>query len=149
MIAYKRPPALRDCLTNYKKIACDQHATAEDCSSVPCRHCALRGNHHSMVEKEDYLCTPTGRIKLTQRLYLCKLWDLRDHLFALQQTIYVYIYIYIGQTNNKFSVRWTIDRNNWHKSTEKEEGGLIKHYTMKHPAISDNLPLLPNCYKLL
>jgi len=25
---------------------------------------------------------------------------------------------------------------------------LIKHYTMKHPAISDNLPLLPNCYKV-
>jgi len=25
---------------------------------------------------------------------------------------------------------------------------LIKHYTMKQPAISDNLPLLPNCYKV-
>jgi len=34
------------------------------------------------------------------------------------------------------------------KSTGKEEGALIKHYTMKHPAISDNLPLLANCYKV-
>jgi len=35
MITLKRPPALRDYLTNYKRIAHDQHATAEDCSSAP------------------------------------------------------------------------------------------------------------------
>ena len=67
MITFKRPPALTDYLTN-KKIAHDQHATAEDCSSTHCEHCALCGNYgkrHSMVEKEDYPCTPTGRIKLT------------------------------------------------------------------------------------
>ena len=71
MITYKRPPALRDYLTNYKRIANDQHATPEGGSSAPCGHCALcvnYGKHHSMIEKEDYLCTPTGRIKLTQRL---------------------------------------------------------------------------------
>jgi len=55
---------------------------------------------------------------------------------------------YVGQTKNKFAFRWTAHQNNWHKSTGKEEGALIKHYTMKHPAISDNLPLLPNCYKV-
>ena len=95
----------------------------------------------SMIEKEDYLCTPTGRIKLTQRLscanygiYVatCLLWKEQ----------------YVGQTKNKFSVTWIAHRNNWHKSTGKEEGALIKHHTMKHPAISDNLPFLPNCYKV-
>lgn len=30
--------------------------------------CGRHGMHHSMVEKECYLCTFTGRIKLTQRL---------------------------------------------------------------------------------
>jgi len=25
---------------------------------------------------------------------------------------------------------------------------LIKHYTMKHPCIRDNLPLVSNCYKV-
>ena len=71
MITFEWPPALRDYLTNYQRIVHDQHATAEDCSSAPCGHCALCGNygkHHSMVEKEVYLCAPTGRIKLTQRL---------------------------------------------------------------------------------
>ena len=54
MITYKRPTALRDYLTNYKRIAHDQHETPEGCSVAPCGHCALRGNygkHRSMVEK--------------------------------------------------------------------------------------------------
>jgi len=52
----------------------------------------------------------------------------------------------VGQTKNKFYVRWTAHRNNWHKSTGKEEGALFEHYTVKHPAISDSLPLFPSCY---
>ena len=30
---------------------------------------------------------------------------------------------------------------------QEMEGALIKHYTMKYPAICDSLPLLSNCYK--
>jgi len=37
MITYKRPPALRDYLTYYKRIAHDHHATPEVCSSAPCK----------------------------------------------------------------------------------------------------------------
>jgi len=133
---------LWDYLTNYKRIAHDQHAAPEGCSSSPCGHCALcgkYGKHHSIVEKEDYLCTPTGRIKLTQRLSYANYGIyVATCLLCKEQ--------YVGQTKNKFSVRWTAHRNNWDKSTGKEEGALIKHYTMKYLAISENLPLLPNCY---
>jgi len=94
-----------------------------------------------MVKKEDYLCTPTGRIELTQRLS-CANYGIyvATCLLCKEQ--------YVGQTKNKFSVRWTARWNNWHKSTGKEECALIKHYTTKHSVINDNLPLLPNCYKV-
>jgi len=39
-----------------------------------------------LVDKNDYLYTPTGRIKLTYRLS-CANWYLRGHLFALKRTI--------------------------------------------------------------
>ena len=59
-----------------------------------------------MVEKEDYLCTPTGRIKLTQRLS-CANYGIyvATCLLCKEQ--------HVGQTKNKFSVRWTAHRNNW------------------------------------
>ena len=55
VIIFKIPPVLKDYLTNCKRIAHDQHATAEDCSSAPCGHCALCGSygkHHSMIERK-------------------------------------------------------------------------------------------------
>jgi len=93
-----------------------------------------------MVEKEDYLCTPTGRIKLTQRSS-CANYGIYVAACLLCKEQYV------GQTKIKFSVRWAAHGNNWYRSTGKEDGALIKHYTMKHPAISDNLPLLPNAIR--
>jgi len=115
MITFKRPPALSDYLTNYKRITYDEHATAEDCSSAPCVHCALWGNYgklHSTFEKEDYLCTPTGRIKLTQRLSCANYGIYMATCLLCKEK-------YVGQTKNKISVRWTAYRNNWHKSIEK------------------------------
>jgi len=48
-----------------------------------------------MVEKEDYLCTPTGRIKLTQRLS-CANYGIyvATCLHCKEQ--------YVGQTKNSF-----------------------------------------------
>jgi len=41
--------------------------------SVACGHCARwgtsnHGRHHSVVKKENYICTSTGRIMLNQHL---------------------------------------------------------------------------------
>jgi len=138
--SFSKPPWLRNHLTNYKKITHDQQTTAEDCSSAPCGHCALCGNHgkqHSMVEKESYICTPTGRIKLTHPLDCAIHWYLRGHRFTLQITI--------RGTNDEGVCS---SEQTWQKYTGKEEATLIEQFIMKHPDIRNNLPLLSDCYKV-
>jgi len=48
---YKKQPALRDYLMNYKNIVHDQHATTEDCFSTSFRHCTLCGNHGMVKQR--------------------------------------------------------------------------------------------------
>jgi len=58
----------------YKKIAHDQPATTEDCSSAPCGHwniapfCVNQGKHQDMVTKATCICTSTESIYLNQRV---------------------------------------------------------------------------------
>ena len=129
MVTYRRPPALRNLLTNYKKIARDQSSKDTEGYSQPCGHCALCGNHgkhQSMVCQESYLNTPKGRFKLKQRLT------------CANYGIYVATCVlcgeqYVGQTKNKFSVRWTAHRSHWaKKQSGNDVGALNKHYHTKH-----------------
>jgi len=119
MVTYRRPPALRNLLTNYKKIARDQSSKDTEGYSQPCGHCALCGNHgkhQSMVCQESYLNTPKGRFKLKQRLT------------CANYGIYVATCVlcgeqYVGQTKNKFSVRWTAHRSHWAKKQSGNDVG--------------------------
>ena len=56
---------------------------------------------------------------------------------------------YVGQTKNRFSVRWTAHRNSWKTfdiSAKGDKAALLKHYNLCHPLILIEKPELSECF---
>ena len=59
---------------------------------------------------------------------------------------------YVGQTINKFSVRWTAHRSNWNKfkfEENNDKAALLKHYANYHEEILVNKPCICHCFRVI
>ena len=58
---------------------------------------------------------------------------------------------YVGQTKNRFFVRWTAHRNSWKTfdiSAKGDKAALLKHYNLCHPLILMEKPELSECFSV-
>ena len=59
---------------------------------------------------------------------------------------------YVGQTKNKFSVRWTAHRLNWNKLNLKknhDRAALLKHYASCHEKTFVKKPCISDCFRVI
>ena len=150
VITYKRPKTLHNLLTNYSNIALSKISETTSGSSSPCHKCALCGNHgnsKSMVEPTSFITTNTGKVFKLKQSLTCKNYG----IYAAQCNICKEIYV--GQTKNRFSTRWTTHRCIWKNYTNpqnlEEKAALLSHYTDKHSIILHNKPNIESCFKVI
>ena len=56
---------------------------------------------------------------------------------------------YVGQTKNKFSVRWSAHRTNWKKfkfEENNDRAALLKHYANYHEKTLIKKPCISDCF---
>ena len=81
-------------------------------------------------------------------------FSLRQSLSCANYGVYVatcciYHEQYVGQTKNRFSVRFTAHRNLWKTfdiSAKEDKAVLLKHYNLCHPLILIEKPELSECF---
>ena len=59
---------------------------------------------------------------------------------------------YVGQTKNKFSVRWTAHKSNWKNLNLKknnDKAALLKHYANYHKQILVHKPCISDCFRVI
>ena len=59
---------------------------------------------------------------------------------------------YVGQTKNKFSIRWTANRSNWKKfkfEKNNDKAALLKHYANYHEETLVKEPCISNCLRVI
>ena len=108
MITYQKPSTLQTILTNYKQISLNLSGNIGQ--SGPCSKCALCGNfanHKNMVVTTSSFSNKAGR-----------LFHLKQRLDCTNFGIYaarcrICAEFYVGQTKNRFSVRWSGHRTSW------------------------------------
>ena len=145
-ITYKRPPTLGVFLTNYRKLAFHQSNNQTQGISQPCGHCSLCGKHgrhkSSMVATARQIQSKRGNFSLRQRLSC-------TNYGVYVATCCICHEQYVGQTKNRFSVRWTAHRNSWKTfdiSAKGDKAALLKHYDLCHPLILIEKPELSECF---
>ena len=141
-IVYARPPTISTMITNYKTFTQDQEQKLE--GSSKCGKCGLCGNFGSLknmvvecgeIERKDGV-----KLKIKQKIN-CK----DTGIYAARCK--VCREIYVGQTSNRFSVRWNGHRSAWKEITDKGRHGykdsvensdkcaLFLHYAKHHEEI--------------
>ena len=147
----KKPATIQSILTNYRRIVLNIQTSTKtrNESSSPCNKCALCGNHgqhSSMVQTVNAVTNKDGIIiHLFQNLN-CSNFG----IYAAQCTICNQLYI--GQTKNKFSIRWTAHRFFWNiKFSEynTDQAALLKHYYNHHYSTHANKPKISDCCNLI
>lgn len=143
-IVYTRPPTIKSQLTNYKKIA-QEEPESKFGVSRPCKKCALCGNHgkygkpQNMVKEIKCLRTMAGKTFLLKQTLDCSNYGIYAAM-CLQCNE-----LYIGQTVNSFSKRWTQHRKIWNNNatnqnqtnqSNKDENALFKHYLQYHTTLT-------------
>jgi len=152
-VVYKRPPALLNILTNYRKIAHQEdNFNTGTGSSKPCNKCALCGTFgeyvgKSMVDPVSFIKTAQGKVfHLHQNLTCCNYGIYAAQCGLCKQ-------IYVGQSKNRFSSRWTGHRTIWKNKNclnqRSDRASLIIHYQTKHNANINSLPEIHNCFKVI
>ena len=151
-IIYKKPATIQSMLTNYRRIALNIQTSSKtrNGSSSPCNKCALCGNHgqhSSMVQTVNAVTNKDGiSIHLFQNLNCFNFG-----IYAAQCTICNQLYI--GQTKNKFSVRWAAHRSFWNNKFSEcnntDQAALLKHYHNYHYSTHANKPKISDCYNVI
>ena len=151
-IIYKKPATIQSILTNYRRIALNIQTSTmtRNGSSSPCNKCALCGNqsqHSSMVQTVNAVTNKDGiSIHLFQNLN-CSNFG----IYAAQCTICNQLYI--GQTKNKFSIRWTAHRSFWNKKlleyNNTDQAALLKHYHNYHYSTHAIKPKISDCFNAI
>ena len=107
--------------------------------SDPCGHCALCGNH-GKHNKSMVPCVP--QIMCKNETFL-----LNQKLTCANHGIYVATCVicheqYVGQTKNKFSMRWSSHRSNWNRpnceidENNKDKAALLRQFSEFHGDIN-------------
>jgi len=135
MIAYKKTTTNEQLLTNYKHLALSKTREHVKGMSSPCGHCALCGNH----AKHNKSLVPC----VSQIMGKIKTFPLNQKLTCANHGIYVATCVicheqYVGQTNNKFSMRWSSHRSNSIRpncefdQNNKDKVALLRHFSESH-----------------
>ena len=149
-VIYKNPPTFRQTLTNYPYIA---HNTTKDDNhsgiSQPCNKCSLcgkHGNNPNMVISTGFITSENNKkIFLTQRL-TCDNYG----IYAAQCKLCHQIYV--EQTKNKFSVRWTNHRTFWKNNNTQnhtDKAALLLHFHNHHKNFISSHPDISECYHVI
>ena len=107
--------------------------------SGPCRPCTLCGNH-GKHKKSMMPC-------VSQIMGKNKTFPLNQTLTCTNHGIYVTTCVicheqYVGQTKNKFSMRWSSHRGNWNRpncefdENNKDKVALLRHFSESHGDVS-------------
>ena len=144
-VIYKRPATLQNLLINHKNIFLKlQPTNHKNGSSSACGHCALCGNHgthKNMVQNTNFIKSKNGKIIQLKQNLNCTNFG----LYAAYCNICPEIYI--GQTINRFSVRWNTHRHIWNNSTlNSEKVALSIHYHKNHTDFSYKNKPISECY---
>ena len=155
IVVYKKPATLHKMLTNYSKIAHNMTTrSTEGGSSIPCGNCALCGNFgrsKSMVKSKNFIQTTSDiTVRLTQNL-TCSNYG----IYAAQCKICNEVYV--GQTKNRFSIRWSGHRSFWKtkihqlnvQNNKTDQAALLKHIATHHSQFYSTKPQLPDCYEVI
>ena len=138
MITSKRSTTIGQLLTNYKHLALSKTREHAKGMSGPCGHCALYGNHGK--HKSMMPC-------VSQIMGTNKTFPLNQKLTCANYGIYVATCVicheqYVGQTKNKFSMRWSSHRSNWNRpncefdENKKDKVALLRHFSESHGDVS-------------
>ena len=149
-VIYKRPACLANTLTKYKTLAHKQQNILKLGSSSPCGNCALCGKfskYECMVKSVNYIkCEKNNRqVKLNQSL------NCRNYGIYVANCVNCNAQ-YVGQTKNKFSVRWNNHRHTWKKfdiSTQNDSTALLQHYKSNHNLLLARRPNLSQCFSVI
>ena len=149
-VIYKRPACLANTLTKYKTLAHKQQKILKLGSSSPCGNCALCGKfskYECMVKSVNYIkCEKNNRqVKLNQSL------NCRNYGIYVANCVNCNAQ-YVGQTKNKFSVRWNNHRHTWKKfdiSTQNDSTALLQHYKSNHNLLLARRPSLSQCFSVI
>ena len=146
MIMYKRPATIGLHITNYKTLVHRYVVTAETGSSAPCGHCALCGNfgrHRiSMVNYTEVLETPSKTFQPKQKLNC-------TNYGSYVATCTICSKQYVGQTINKFSIRWNAHRSIWNSfdaTADNDKAALLKH-SCNYQDLTQKTPI-SQCFKV-
>ena len=151
-IVFKRPPTLFNIITNYKVIAHNLSIQKNDEGlSHPCNKCALCGNFKEYVGKS--MVTPVNNITTKQGKQIF----LKQNLTCSNFGIYaaqckICKNIYVGQTINAFSTRWSGHRTIWNsKIIEKhsDRAALLIHYHKEHKQVINSHPVISSCFDVI
>jgi hypothetical protein len=159
-VTFCRPTTLGNHITNYKIIAKQKNQKDEHQGSHLCGRCGLCGGYGSfenMVLQTKVIVLRNGKEIPIRNTINCK--DYGIYGAQCNQCME----LYIGQTKNSFSKRWSGHRANWNnmvhlkdtKDTGKEEdqwndeNALFLHYRKKHRSWLTNNTRLSDAYKVV
>ena len=147
VIVYKKPPTLRTILTNYKSIALHSNTNIKAGFCKPCGKCALCGNHgphKNMVRSTNAVISVNGvSYKIKQQLNCTNFG-----IYAAQCKLCSNYYI--GQSKNRFSLRWNGHRHTWNScSLENEKAALYIHYHNHHSNQIKSQRKIWDCYEVI
>ena len=145
-IVYCRPPTLANMLLNYKSISQPRHNNDNNNFSSPkCNRCGLCGNYgvlkNMVIDKKKFL-TKFGNTIILKNKLNCKNYGIYGAECKICKELYV------GQTKNKYSTRWSSHRTKWNKlklannqkeakdTSNQDDAALITHYRKYHKDIS-------------
>ena len=119
--------------------------------SHPCNKCALCGNFKEYVGKS--MVTPVNNITTNQGKQIF----LKQNLTCSNFGIYaaqckICKNIYVGQTKNAFSTRWSGHRTIWNnKIIEKhnDRAALLIHYHKEHKQVINSHPVISSCFDVI
>jgi len=147
MITYKRPTTIGQLLTNYKHLALSKTREHIKGMSGPCGHCALCGDdgkyNKSMVPCVSQIMGKNKTFPLNQKL-TC------DNHGIYVATCVICDEQYVGQTKNKFSMRWSSHRKNCNRpnceidENNKDKVALLRHFSESHGDV--NKPPIHEAY---
>lgn len=147
-IVYARPPTLANMITNYKQFTIKEtkNKTTTKTGSRKCGKCGLCGNFgklENMVKEGNTIERKDGKRFRIEESLNCK-----DHGIYVAKCK-ICQEVYVGQTINKFSVRWNGHRAEWKEMMTKKEGArreksgdgyaLYLHYKTQHRGIMDKI----------
>ena len=156
-ITFCKPPNLGMHLLNYKRLTQtkkqNNYISTKNNKCMHCKLCGNFGNSKCMVLNKEKLINNKGKCYKLNMSLNCKNYGIYGAECLICKDIYV------GQTKNKFSTRWSSHRSIWNKLCTNVQNGkkemeedlsdekaLFRHYVLKHSEVLKNHMYLSDAY---